>query len=270
MQSVPARLCASITLMFTEAPVDRRFAAAKLAGFEGVEIQDLSVASLKDLQSAARDADVAVVLINADTGDAGSGGPGLSGVPGRERQFSDALDKAVEAAEILSAAFVHLGPSRIVESEGAARCMATYLNNIEWALGRAEGASVKLVIEALNRKDAPDVLLSDLDDAASIARRFGPQLGLLFDVYHTAQDGRDPLEAYRSCADIVAHIQIADAPGRHEPGSGRIDFHSFFNGIAAAGYRNWVGAEYRPSRSSVQSLTWLQQARVLLAGEVLR
>jgi hydroxypyruvate isomerase len=264
---MPARLCSSLTLLFNEAPIQRRFEAAKRAGFEGVEIQDLSVASLKDLQRAARDADVSVVLINADTGDAGVGGPGLSGVPGRESQFIDALDKAIEAAEALSAAFVHIGPSRIVQGESAARCMAVYLDNVERALRRADGTSSKLVIEALNRKDAPDVLLGDLDVATSIVRRFGGKLGLLFDVYHTAQAGLDPTKAICGCLDVVAHIQVADTPGRHEPGSGEVDFPCFFKAIGAAGYQGWVGAEYRPSQTSFESLAWMPEARALMGGE---
>lgn len=263
---MPARFSASVTLMFQEVPFLERFARASAAGFDGVEVQDMRAASVNDIGRAARDAGTAIALINADVGDAADGGPGLSGVPGREQDFDRAIAAAIEAADILAASTVHIGPSRRVAGVSDDECMATYLRNVEQALRRAEGSGRRLAIEALNRLDAPDVLIGELDVAASIVRRFSPHLGLLFDAYHVARGGLDPADAYRSCADTVSHVQVADAPGRNDPGAGVIDFESFFGALAANAYSGWIGAEYRPLGAISAQPGWLTSARSKMAG----
>lgn len=258
------RFGASITMMFQEAPFLERFELAKASGFEGVEIQDMRAARLEDLGSAANGAGVSVSLINVDIGDAHDGGLGLSGVPGREHLFDAAVGSAIEAAHFLSVPVVHVGPCRCPDPASREAYLVTYLRNIEHAVRRAEDAGCRLVIEALNRLDAPDVLLGDLDAAAEIARQFGPKLGLLFDAYHVARSALNPAEAFEACVDVVAHVQIADAPGRHAPGSGVVDFPAFFRALGLNGYSGWVGAEYRPAGPTSGSLGWMAKARAEL------
>lgn len=265
-REMSARFSASITLMFQEAPFTERFARARAAGFEGVEIQDMRAGKVDEIDRAARDAGIAIALLNADVGDASSGGPGLSGVPGREEAFDMAISTAIEAAAVLAVPTVHIGPSRQVDGLSRDECMTTYLQNLERALRRAEGSGCQLAIEALNRLDAPDVLIGELDLAVSIVRRFSPDLGLLFDAYHVARSGLNPAEAYKGCADIVTHVQIADAPGRHEPGTGVIDFRGFFDVLRSNAYAGWIGAEYRPLGAITERPAWLASAQSWILG----
>ena len=110
----------------------------------------------------------------------------------------------------------------------------------------------------MNRVDAPTALLADLQQAADVVRCLGSQrLGLQFDVYHTAMNGGDPVEAFTHVRAIARHVQFADVPGRHEPGTGSLDIPAILQAIGRSGYAGWYGAEYHPQRSTVESLSWL-------------
>jgi hydroxypyruvate isomerase len=114
----------------------------------------------------------------------------------------------------------------------------------------------------MNRVEAPTALFHDVDDAAAIARETGGRIGLQFDVYHTAMNGRDVVAAFDAHRDLVRHVQFADAPGRHEPGTGTVDLETILPAIAGMGYRGLFGAEYRPSRETEATLGWMKRLTV--------
>jgi hydroxypyruvate isomerase len=212
-----------------------------------------------DVAAAARAAGVGVLLLNVGMGDFLQGGVGLSGVPGREAQFLEAFDQALAAARVLRAPYVHLGPSRIPAGVAREQCLATLSANVEAAAARVAGCGVTLLIEPINAGDMPDALLTDVDEAGTLLReRLCGAASLMFDIYHVARSGKDVAEAYRRNCDVVRHVQFSDAPGRHEPGSGAIDFPAVFNAIEAAGYDGWLGAEYLPSRPTVETFGWMR------------
>ncbi len=250
----------SISFMFRELPLLERFAAAKAAGFDAVEIQVLGEGNPGEMARAAKAADVQVVLVNVDLGDYPQGGPGLSGVPGQEATFRAAVNQAFAAALRLGAAFVHLGPSRIPDGVPRERCLETYIANAEAALKLAQGAPFQLLLEPMNPVDAPTALFTDVDVAAGVLRgALGPQMGLLFDLYHLTMSGADPVAAAARHRDLIRHVQFSDAPGRHEPGTGTIDFPANFAALEDAGYSGWFGAEYFPSRPTAETLGWLEK-----------
>ncbi len=258
------KFSASISFMFREMPLLDRFAAAKSAGFGGVEIQVLAEGDATEMAAAARAAGVEVVLINVDLGDYLQGGQGLSNVPGQEAEFREAARRACDAARLLGARFVHLGPSRIPQGVAREQCLDTYLANAEAALAMAEGAPFTLLLEPMNPVDAPTGLFTDIDAAADLLRgALGGRMGLLFDLYHLTQAGTDPVAAARRHADLIRHVQFSDAPGRHEPGTGTIDFQACFAALEGAGYDGWFGAEYFPSLPTPQTLGW----RKILVGQ---
>ena len=256
------QLSASISFMFREVPFLDRFAAARGAGFAGVEIQRLAEGSAVEMARAARDAQVQVVLINVGSGDYLAGGDGLSGVPGREELFRESLEHALDAAATLGARHVHLGPSRIPEGTSRDDCLRTYLANVRLALCLSRAMQASLLVEAMNRVEAPTALHSDLRQAADVVRGIGNQrLGLQFDVYHAAMNGENPAAAFTLVRPIARHVQFADAPGRHEPGTGALDIPGVVRTIARSGYAGWFGAEYHPRGTTGESLQWMASLR---------
>jgi hydroxypyruvate isomerase len=253
---------ASVSFMFRELPLLDRFAAARDAGFAGVEIQVIDEGAPEAMAAAARGAEMPVVLINAPMGDYLAGGPGLSAVPGREGEFRAAVARALDAADLLDARIVHLGPSRVPDGARRADCLAIYETNAAMALSLAEGRGLSLVLEPVNAVDAPTALFTDIDAAASFLRdRFGGRIGLLFDLYHLTMGGADIASAARAHRDLIRHVQFSDVPGRREPGTGRIDFAAAFAALEDAGYDGWFGAEYFPDRPTAETLAWMAGLR---------
>jgi len=255
-------LAASITLMFRELPLLERFAAARAAGFLGVEIQRLHEGDPQEMARAARDAGVEVVLVNVGLGDFLDGGHGLSGVPGCEAQFRDAFDRAVTAADELRAHHLHLGPSRIPDGISVHNCLRVYEANVHDALHASERYGTSLLVEAMNDVEFPTALFAAVDSAARMVSQLDhPRIGLQFDTYHTAMNDEDIVAAYRRHRAAVRHVQFADAPGRHEPGTGRANVAVVLADIRASGYAGWFGAEYRPLATTNGGLSWMTDDR---------
>lgn len=253
------RISGSVSLMATVLPFAERFAALAAAGFEGAEIQRVDEASPAAIVQAAQDSGLPVVLVNVDMGDLVDGGPGLSGVPGREDTFRRRFDEAAELATRLGAGIVHLAPSRVPAGVRRGQCWDTYCRNIRHVAEAACEASFAVAIEPINSLDIPDVLLDDIDLAADLAQATG--VGLLFDAYHVARMGLDPVMQWHRHGALVRHVQVADVPGRGWPGSGTIDFPAFFAAVAASGYAGWIGAEYATETLGVAEARWLADAR---------
>ena len=244
-------------MMFRELPLLERFGAARAAGFGGVEIQFIEEGDPAAMARAARAAGVEVVLINAEMGDLRAGGPGLSGVPGREADFRAAFTRALAASLTLGGSRIHLGPSRIPPGTSRADCLAVYRANLAWAVEQAHAHPATLLIEPLNRVENPTILLGDLAEAVQLIDGCrSDRVGLQFDIYHTAMNGVDVRLAFQAHLASIKHIQFADAPGRHEPGTGQIDFPTIFADIAASGYQGWAGAEYLPKTTTAASFAW--------------
>lgn len=253
------RFTTSVSLMWRDLPIAERFATAKAAGFCGAEIQVPGEADVAEWAAAAEAADLPVVLMNLDMGDFLGGGPGLSGVPGREAAFAAALEVGLDMAERLTPAFIHIGPSRVPEGVSREANLEVYRANLNAALEQAcqRGIAARLVIEAVNRADAPTVLIGTTAEAAAMADATGGAIGLLFDLYHAAAGGEDLLASYRAHAGAIAHIQFSDLPGRQPPGRGTLDFAALFAGIEAAGYAGPWGAEYMSFADTGATLDWM-------------
>lgn len=249
----------SVTLMFRELPALERFAAARSAGFDNVEIQVLEALPV-DMLREARSARVNIHLLNVGMGDFIRGGPGLIGLPGLEDTFLSEVQKALAIAKALAIPFVHLGPGRVPQGIDRDICLGVMKKNIVAAIAAAAGMPVTLLLEPLNAADMPDVLLGNIDDTAAMIRmEFAGKLWLMFDIYHIARNGQDVIDAYRRNKDLIRHVQFSDAPGRHEPGTGEIDFPSVFAAIEAEGYDGYFGAEYMPSKPTRETFSWLTE-----------
>jgi hydroxypyruvate isomerase len=258
------KISASLSMMFREHALLDRFAAAAEAGFDGFEIQVIDEGEPAAMARAAAATGRPVVLINLPLGDLFAGGAGLSGVPGREAEFAAAADRGLRAAGALGARFVHLGPSRISADLSREDCLATYAGNarlaLELATAHCPGAT--LLVEPMNRQEMPGALFASVAEAADMVSRIGDaRLRLLFDIYHVALNGDDVAGAWAAHGPLAAHVQFSDTPGRHEPGTGTIDFARAFAAIAASGYTGGFGAEYRPRAGTLEGLGWLREMR---------
>lgn len=254
------KIGASVSMMFRELPLLDRFAAAADAGFDGVEIQFIDEGDAIAMARAARAARMPVVLVNLPLDDVMGGGDGLSGVPGREAAFVAAAVRGLAAAGELGAAFVHIGPSRIPAASARADCLETYARNLDTALAIADriGLDATLLVEQSNPTDFPRALFATIDEAAAMVRQVGSKrFGLLFDLYHAAMTGSDIAAAWAAHGALAPHVQFSDAPGRHEPGTGRVDIPAAIAAIRASGYAGWFGAEYRPTADTLDGLGWL-------------
>ncbi len=252
------RFSANLSMLFGEYPFSQRFAEAARCGFSFVEFWFPFEQGGKALITPIQDAGVQTILFNLDPGDASQDEWGMLGVPGRESQFKQSLDQAVELAQSLGCnklnALAGVRPNGAKEEA----CFDTLRQNIEWASGQLPGGFT-LLIEALNAVDKPGYLLPSPERALAIVKEFNrPNVGLLYDVYHADRVGCDLTRIIREEIHWVGHIQIADSPGRHQPGTGKIPFQQFFDLIERTGYGGYIGLEYRPLGSTRDSLTWLQ------------
>jgi hydroxypyruvate isomerase len=257
------------SLMFTEEPLLRRPAAARAAGFSAVEFWwpfATPVPSDREVDAfvaAVRDAGVALVGLNFFAGDLAGPDCGVLSIPARSGEFRDNIDVTAGIGERLGVrGFNALYGNRVDGVDPAAQDeLAT--ENIALAAKAAAGIGATVLIEPVSGpKPYP---LRTADDAVAVVRRARAagtaNVGFLCDVYHLASNGDDVDAAIAAHADVTAHVQIADAPGRGEPGSGQLDLDRYLSALEDHGYRGWVSLEYKPTSTTEASLAWLPRER---------
>jgi hydroxypyruvate isomerase len=254
------RFCANVSWLFREVPFLERPEAARRAGFSGIEFHAAEGHTAAQIVHAARDADVSIALFNAWPGDFLEGGPGLSGVPGREAEFRLAVQQAGDFGAAIGGAGVQIGQSRVPAGVSRDECMRVFVENLRYAAAQLAPANCRVLVEPMNPTDWPGVLVHDVTTAlAAIAATRDAGIGLQFDTYHHCMSGaavdEDTIDALFA---HIAHLQFSDAPGRHEPGTGRIAFDRVFRALERRTFPPWVAAEYRPSRPTLETLGWLK------------
>ena len=255
------RLAANLKWMFTEVPFAERFDAAAEAGFTAVEFASPYELTPAEVRRLLDDAGLAQILINTPAGAPGSAtASGAAYVPGAEQEFRDGVLRALEYADVLGARVVHaMAGIRPAEADIDA-AFATYVSNISWAAEQARGTGVRLVLEAINKRDQPGYGLASMETAAAVAQAVDPAVvGVLFDVYHAQVDRGNVIERFERLHPLVAHVQIADNPGRGEPGTGEIAYERVLARIAQSGYAGWIGCEYAPFAGTREGLSWIER-----------
>ena len=270
MQDHDLRYLANCSMLFTEHPLLERPQAAKDAGFDAIEFwwpwpeqPNPGAAEVDAFVSAVTDAGVQLVGLNFFAGDLTGPDCGVLSIPDRAAQFVENLPVAVGIGERLGvSAFNALYGNRVdgvtpEEQDQLGREM----------LGRAAGAAgaigATVLVESVSGPK-PYPLRTGADAAAVVqaVREEGhANVGFLCDLFHLANNGDDVKAAIEAYADITAHVQIADWPGRGEPGSGELDLDSLLGELAARGYDGWVGLEYKPTSTTEAGLAWLPRAR---------
>jgi len=251
------RFAANVSTLFTEAGFLERFAAARKAGFRAVEYQYPYDFAPAEVARAAREAGVEVVLHNMPQGDAQRNERGTACLPGREQRFRDDLERAIEYARAARCSSLHLMAGVVPAGAERAALHATYVANLKHAAKRLGEERMRLLIEPLSERTVANCFLRSSAQAAQVLEQVGAGNALIqYDLFHMQIMEGNLAATIERLLPRIGHLQIADAPGRHEPGSGEINFDFLFRHVDALGYAGWIGCEYNPARGTIEGLTW--------------
>ena len=257
------RFAANLSMMFNEMPFLDRFAAARKAGFEGVEFLFPYDFPAAEIRTRLHGEGLTQALFNMPPGDWANGERGLASLPGRQMEFREGVKRALDYAAALECRHVHCmaGIPRDDVAPGTAAAM--YAANLAWATEQAAPAGVKLVIEPINHRDMPGYFLNTQAQGAAVIEAIGrDRLGLQFDLYHVQITEGDISKRMEKHLPVIAHMQIADVPARNEPGTGELGWSYLFKRMDELGYDGWVGCEYRPAGETVAGLGWRERFAV--------
>jgi hydroxypyruvate isomerase len=251
------RFAANLSMMFNELPFLDRFAAAAKAGFKGVEFLFPYEHPATEIRKRLDDHALTLALFNMPPGDWSKGERGLASLPGRQGEFRDGVNQALDYAAALGGKLLHCMAGIVPAGVSQVTAASLYAANLAWSAERAMAASVKLVIEPINHRDMPGYFLNTQAQGAAVVEAIGrDRLGLQFDVYHVQTTEGDITKRMEQHMPLIAHMQIADVPARNEPGTGEIGWAFVFRRMDQLGYRGWVGCEYRPAGETLAGLTW--------------
>jgi hydroxypyruvate isomerase len=251
------RFAANLSMMFNEAPFLDRFALAAKAGFKGVEFLFPYEHPAAEIAARLKDNGLQQVLFNAPAGDFGKGERGMAAIPGKQAAFRESIKMALEYATVLACPRLHIMAGLKPEGVAHDTLTAVYGANLAYAAEECGKAGVKPIIEPINHRDIPGFFLNTTDQAAAIIAAVGPEkLGMQFDLYHCQITEGDVVKRVEKHLPLIAHMQVADTPGRHEPGTGEVNWPFVFKTIDALGFRGWIGCEYRPAGETLAGLSW--------------
>lgn len=245
-------------MLFKEVELIDRFKMAKEAGFNAVEIQFPYSLSPEQIQQALNEHSLKLVLFNVDADDLLQGGEGLAAVPEKQAQFKRAVEQTVAYAEILKPKVINVLAGRCFDDSQTALYLETFKENLRYALKAFSPLGIKTVFEAINTIDMPQFIVNNSEQMRAIQQEINhPDLLMQYDIYHMYKMGEDCATIIQQYVDKIGHIQFADAPNRGQPSTGEIDFKSLFLSIEQSNYQGWIGAEYNPTGTTLESLAWL-------------
>ena len=253
------KFCANLGFLFTELPFLDRFAAAAGAGFSGVEFAWPYEHPAKAIARRLADHGLTQALFNLPPGDEAAGERGLAVLPDRKREFRDGVALALDYANALGCTRLNCAAGIAPPDADRSALEETFVENLAFASEAAAKRGVKLLTEPINNRDMPGFYLNRTDEALRLIDRVrSSNLYLQADIYHMQIMEGDLAHRLEAAAPRIAHIQIADNPGRHEPGTGEINFAFLLPLIDRIGYDGWVGCEYRPLTTTEAGLGWLR------------
>jgi len=255
------KFAANLSMLFTELPFMDRFAAARAAGFEAVEYLFPYDYSQEELVAALKNNGLKQVLHNLPAGDWAAGERGIACHAGRTAEFREGVDRAIAYATALECPQLNCLAGKLPEGASAAQAHVTLIANLRFAASALKSAGIRLLIEPINTFDIPGFFLSRTDQALAILDEVdSPNLFVQYDIYHAQRMEGELASTLSRNMTRIGHIQLADNPGRNEPGTGEINYAWLFKHIAAAGYTGWIGCEYKPKTSTSAGLGWLAGA----------
>lgn len=254
------RFAANLTMLFTELPVLERFRAAREAGFQQVEMLFPFHYDVDAIERELKEHGLELVLFDTDPGDFAGGERGYLCHPGREAQFLQSVRDAIALARRLGTKRLNALAGKVPPGVSFAEARATVVRNLKAAAPIVEDAGIILMSEALNTLETPGYFLdSSRLGFALVAEVGSPNVLFQYDAYHLQIMEGNLISTIRANIGQIGHIQIADVPGRHEPGTGEINYRNVLRAIDEAGYQGFVGLEYRPKTTTLESFGWLRE-----------
>ncbi len=254
------RFAANLTMLYNELPFLERFGAAARDGFEAVEFLFPYAFDAAAVATAARAAGVRIVLHNLPAGDWDAGERGIACLPDRVDEFRAGVERAIEYAGALGVPQLNCLAGKLPADADAAR--RTLVDNLRWAAPRLAAHGIRLLVEPINGYDIPGFALQRSAQAIELMDAVGDaNVYLQYDIYHMQRMEGELAATLERLLERIAHIQLADNPGRHEPGTGEINYPFLFRHLDRIGYAGWIGCEYKPSTTTSAGLGWMHDAR---------
>ena len=254
------KFAANLGMLFTELPFEQRFAAAARNGFKATELLFPYDHAPHDIAKWLDDSGLQNRGLNLWPGDFAAGERGLASLPGREKEFRDALSRALEYAEATRTPTLHAMCGIVAPGGDRNVHRAVYIDNLRFAARELAKASRTLLIEPINPRDIPGYFLNTQADAHAIVSEVDePNLKVQMDFYHAQIVEGDLAIKFKKYFGNIGHVQIAGVPDRHEPDMGEVNYSYLLRMLDETGYAGWVGCEYRPRRSTEEGLGWMRR-----------
>jgi len=252
------RFCANLTMLYTEADFEARFALAAGAGFRHVEYLFPYAFKPERLAGLLADNGLSQELFNLPAGDWAAGDRGIAADPARIAEFRAGVPRAVEYAQALGVPRVNCLAGKTPPGVPREAAWATLTENVAFAAEALAGVGACLLVEFINRKDIPGFFLHTTQQVLDLLGAVGrPDVHLQYDVYHAQREEGELAATLRANLERIGHVQIADNPGRHQPGTGEIDYRFLLAELDRLGYQGFVGLEYVPAPDTAGSLGWI-------------
>ena len=252
------RFSANLEYLFTEVPFLDRFERAAAAGFRAVELHWLHGRDVPAIKARLDQTGLVLDAMNVYCGDFGAGDRGFAADPDRRDDFRASIEAAIADATALGIPRMHVLVGKRLADRSKAEQFGSVAVNLAWAADRLTSSGKLGLIEGLNQVDNPGYLIESMADLEGLLNAVAsPALAVQFDFYHLQRVQGELVRTFARLCDRVGHIQIADAPGRQEPGTGEINYRRVLEAIDNSGYRGYVGLEYRPSGTTEASLGWI-------------
>lgn len=254
------QFAANLTMLFTERPFLERFEAARQAGFEAVEFLFPYAWTAQEIKGLLDKNQLKLVLHNLPAGDWDGGDRGIACDPARVAEFKEGVARAIEYAKVLEVPQLNCLIGKVPAGADPSQVDATVVENLRYAATELKKHGLRLVIEAINVFDIPGFYLTTTAQALDLIEKVGSDnLFVQYDIYHMQRMEGELAATMQKHLDKIGHIQLADNPGRNEPGTGEINYAFLFKHIDKIGYKGWIGCEYKPAGKTEDGLGWRQQ-----------
>jgi len=251
------KFAANLTMLFNEVDFLERFEKAASAGFEAVEFLFPYDYSAEDLRKRLDDNKLKLVLHNLPAGDWAAGERGIACHPDRVNEFREGVAKAIGYAKTLGVGQLNCLAGKLPAAVSPEQAHKTFVENLRFAAGELKKAGLRLLMEPINTYDIPGFFLNRTEQALAIQKEVGADnLFIQYDIYHAQRMEGELAANIKNHLDKIGHLQLADNPGRNEPGTGEINYAFLFKWIDSVGYKGWIGCEYKPKTTTEAGLGW--------------